>query len=861
MRLNQLHWRDWQSLLLYRQFSLYLCLLPLLCSLTTGLVLLLSGYAWKYIQLGMVCAGSWNFITSLLLGISIDLAKAAIAGFWGGLLVGLLLCGLNTGLMTVLWAALFMLGVFVSLLLSRRQFVCMLFSWKLGIGFVIALSVFSLIYILVNAGLGQFSWDGINLRLWLIALLISFGAGAYRSKYFWFWASISAVLPGLILALFFLQAYWIKPSLPLAVQWFFTDAILSASLVILVGSVFLAAYLPAYYFVNQQLGLIAGGLSLYSLYCFIYWEQPVWMLLLGLLAWGLGLAQAWWRPVLSYPLQGLWHLVLLHIEHYRYRQGLAPAYLYWHSAFWDKRQFLPWLDLVQHLRLLKQYAPMQLPLYLEKLACTQQAWIVGRLSLLEDMANLEAVSDMRQLSQVHQQLSYTEGIAIEASIIRRFKLISQDVAAALEQNSLYNQRLMLTDIEERLDHLILEISQHPKRVAKPFQIILAQWHDKIFKENKEISIQSYQQQEIYNPYVVGVPLTTKQEIFIGRDDIMHRIEHVLLARQAPPILLYGQRRMGKTSLLNNLRRLLSSHFCFVYVDFQSPRLLTNQAEQILSGLVQVINRSLDLQYPEKVCPSLDSDTSQDTLVTFDNWLDQMADYLGDQVLLLALDEFVTLEERVQSGHLAAHELNTVLGIFRHIVQHRPCFRLLLSGSHQLDELHGWAGYFINVQVITVAYLDKAEALKLITAPVSGYKLRYTDDALVYILKLTHCHPALVQLLCNELVELKNTQPAKVRHLVCFEDVEATVPLALSAGSFYFNDMIYNQIDKHDLLLLNAIAAVGESAWQQVDMQQHQTRLQHLLQRDLIQASPRQAGYYQVHIELLRQAVCMSQTLA
>ncbi len=81
------------------------------------------------------------------------------------------------------------------------------------------------------------------------------------------------------------------------------------------------------------------------------------------------------------------------------------------------------------------------------------------------------------------------------------------------------------------------------------------------------------------------------------------------------------------------------------------------------------------------------------------------------------------------------------------MQHRPRFKVLLAGSHTLDELRHWAGYLINMQVIKISYLEEKDALELIERPVRGFNLRYEPAASRRILELTHCHPHLVQLLC------------------------------------------------------------------------------------------------------------------
>ena len=74
--------------------------------------------------------------------------------------------------------------------------------------------------------------------------------------------------------------------------------------------------------------------------------------------------------------------------------------------------------------------------------------------------------------------------------------------------------------------------------------------------------------EIDNPYIVGVPLTEQQKIFVGRSDIAFRLEQWLSNQRCPPLFLYGQRRMGKTSLLLNLGRLMRAEIVPLFVDAQ-----------------------------------------------------------------------------------------------------------------------------------------------------------------------------------------------------------------------------------------------------------------------------------------------------
>ena len=284
----------------------------------------------------------------------------------------------------------------------------------------------------------------------------------------------------------------------------------------------------------------------------------------------------------------------------------------------------------------------------------------------------------------------------------------------------------------------------------------------------------------------------------------------MLDKRQPPLLLYGQRRVGKTSLLNNLGRLLPSTIVPLFVDLQGP---ASQAKDeagflynVARGMVRSAKRHRDVVLP----PLTREELMHDPFTSFDEWLDVVEDaleaQLAGQTALLMLDEFEALE-RVLA--LQRFDEEIVLGMLRHLIQHRPKFKVLLSGSHTLAEFSRWAGYLINVQVVHIGLLHPDEARQLVEQPVQGFALRYEPAASQRVLDLTRGHPFLVQLLCAEIVALKNEQPPAQRRLATVLDVETAVPEALIHGSFFFADMRQNQTDEIGLQLLQLLAQAGE----------------------------------------------------
>jgi hypothetical protein len=255
-----------------------------------------------------------------------------------------------------------------------------------------------------------------------------------------------------------------------------------------------------------------------------------------------------------------------------------------------------------------------------------------------------------------------------------------------------------------------------------------------------------------------------------------------------------------------------------------------------------------------VLPPLERESlTADPFTRFDEWLDEVETALGRGTALLSLDEFETLNWALTQGRFSDTD---VLGMLRNLIQHCPRFKVLLAGSHTLEELQRWAGYLINVQVVHISYLKEDEARKLVEHPVEDFALRYEPDASQRVLDLTHCHPFLVQLLCGEIVALKNEQEVTVRRLARLADVEAAATEALSHGSFFFADIERNQVDADGLALLRALAALGERALigreqlaeQFADPARLERGLASLIQRELIEPAD---GGYRFHVELIR----------
>ena len=156
--------------------------------------------------------------------------------------------------------------------------------------------------------------------------------------------------------------------------------------------------------------------------------------------------------------------------------------------------------------------------------------------------------------------------------------------------------------------------------------------------------------EIVNPYIAGAPVT-EQRMFFGREDIFQWIENSIAGQFADHILVvHGQRRVGKTSVLKQLGNRLPKRFIPVFFDLQgrTHTTLDHFLWWLARETVRVLKQDRDIEVtpPEKQAFSNDPEFFENQFLT------SVRSALGKNTLLLTFDEFDNLEESEVKEELA-----------------------------------------------------------------------------------------------------------------------------------------------------------------------------------------------------------------
>ncbi|MBW4623393.1 MAG: ATP-binding protein [Cyanosarcina radialis HA8281-LM2] len=365
--------------------------------------------------------------------------------------------------------------------------------------------------------------------------------------------------------------------------------------------------------------------------------------------------------------------------------------------------------------------------------------------------------------------------------LESLKGVVEDVK--LIQRSFYRKTksLALSRAVGRLTEVINNKSNLPEPEKKLIIKIARTWKTAIEGIAKDIG-QIAITQPVTNPYIIGDPVFGN--LFVGREDIFRQLEELwVMGKQLQSVVLYGHRRMGKTSILRNLSTQLGAEVKVVYVNLQRLGDVSQGVGEVLIAISDEISNNFQIP------PLKDEEFFKLPERTFERYLKTVLTQLNSKGLIIALDEFETIEELINAKKIP----DSFIGYLRGLVQMSPKIAFAFAGLHTLEEMTAdyFNPFFGSVISIPVSFLQRADTRQILANPSEDFLLDYTPEALDKIFDLTAGQPYLVQLIGFQLVrryndyvfERGNSRDATFTA----EDVEAIIsePKFFQQGRYYF----------------------------------------------------------------------------
>jgi hypothetical protein len=292
---------------------------------------------------------------------------------------------------------------------------------------------------------------------------------------------------------------------------------------------------------------------------------------------------------------------------------------------------------------------------------------------------------------------------------------------------------------------------------------------------------------VVNPYVIGDPV--QGSLFAGREDIMRQLQGLWLnANHLQSAVLYGHRRMGKTSILLNLQNYINADIKIAYINLLCLGDCSQGVGEVLMQICDGIADATDIAPPD------DHELIENPYHIFRRYIKKVGQTSSFSGLIIAIDEFEKIEELINTQRIPTDFLSFLRGI----VQMNPKIALIFAGLHTLEEMTAdyFQPFFASVIPLHVDFMNCPATRQILANPVSqarsetDFVLDYTPEAVNLIYYLTAGQPYLVQLMGFQLVRHYNQQMFEqgiVRQpLFTKDDVEAIVEDEFfQLGRYYF----------------------------------------------------------------------------
>ncbi|WP_193193680.1 ATP-binding protein [Nostoc sp. MG11] len=336
-----------------------------------------------------------------------------------------------------------------------------------------------------------------------------------------------------------------------------------------------------------------------------------------------------------------------------------------------------------------------------------------------------------------------------------------------------------------------------------------------------------------NPYIIGRPIS-EPELFFGREEELSFIEENL-KRGEKIILVHGQRRIGKSSLLHKISKCVKLDN-FAFVTFDLEHYSQEKIEYLLENLAETVIEQLEITPGKVVIPRVKQIQEQKDIF-YTKFLHQIYEYLKATNLVLLLDEFDALNDKSIGATLESlfKQLNHV------VFQNKRLFVIIFAGR-QTTDISNLIEIFQNVPIVEVGLLDDESIKQLIIKPAAN-SLKYEPKAIQAITNLSAGHPYFIQVLCfaifNRARELEKWE-------VTEEDVETIVDKAIELAEAGFA-WYWEALSVREKVVFSAVAEAQRIAIKKNDQQLEEDPLMLLegndvLSRYLIEELARELTY-------------------
>lgn len=322
--------------------------------------------------------------------------------------------------------------------------------------------------------------------------------------------------------------------------------------------------------------------------------------------------------------------------------------------------------------------------------------------------------------------------------------------------------------------------------------------NKEYKVEKQISISTNVEdfENIQNPYITGKPVVN-DEMFFGRDILVQRLVDAICDDRIRCIIIYGQKRTGKSSIFDHLKRKLTNKF--IVLNFSVGADIVSEHNFYKSVQNEFI------EYLEE-----NDFTTNNIIEQFENY--QINDFLDFQKfvgkinrivckpqnkeLLLMIDEFTHIYTYIKNPKYDIG--NNFMDKWKAMIEKNLFKSALIGQDFMPDFIQEYANQFQVTDPIYVSYLERKDAIDLVMKPImmKDGGSRFLEGSEEMIVDWFNGQPYYLQFYCSGLVNYINEEQ-KQNYITAAVVKKVKDAMLASVRLDFFNNLV--RVDEAELL--------------------------------------------------------------
>jgi tetratricopeptide (TPR) repeat protein len=334
----------------------------------------------------------------------------------------------------------------------------------------------------------------------------------------------------------------------------------------------------------------------------------------------------------------------------------------------------------------------------------------------------------------------------------------REVTSTLRGGDAEVTQMVLSPKEPAIDDRAFPINvmaTYSNRLGEEIQTPIYSWTVRLYNDQEFQHLDNP-----YAPFAEGGPVDDA-EMFVGRDELLSRLEYALFSGfGSKSIVIFGQKRAGKSSLLEHLKRRLYLRENVIPIGFSLqdvapdltvPALLHRILQETADVLEELRFSGQDV--PEFLAPDVNELESYSTIRFHERMsllMKLMKRSMPSFRLVLLVDEFTDIFKQIRNDRIPSEFMKAWKAIIE-----KKYFSSVLVGQDIMPTFQAeFPNEFGVTEDVRVSYLDEVAAANLVQKPI-GEK-RFAGTAVRRLLELTAGSPYYTMMFCARLVDYMNS---------------------------------------------------------------------------------------------------------